>query len=379
MSFDQIKVDFVESRTNLNYSDFLSYEQGDSKKRLLADLNREGSIEYFFEGVQLKRKLCDKNAYKESINKVGFSPEFAEDTIALIEKKPLYFDFGVLENRYLNYLEEFDRFTKYDVSNIKISITFDSFVNAGVRKLNDCYLIQIYFGANFIHQWLTERKIFDYHFVREESEGRELEMYFPKENLGLADEIIKGLHARSKLILGYNNEVNVRDLEFAINSNYLIHEKTNLHETLYDKRTNILSVERFILFHEIGHIVYGHLEEQEYWSETPCKSAADLKSRLERRRSMEYEADKFAFDFLLILNSLLQGFPTTDFHRQKRFYYDYYNPVIDLFTLFHMAQLGTVDFLQESCPYPSNENRLKKLIPEDNATFMFDFMKDYLK
>jgi hypothetical protein len=94
---------------------------------------------------------------------------------------------------------------------------------------------------------------------------------------------------------------------------------------------------------------------------------------------MEYEADKFAFDFLLILNSLLQGFPTTDFHRQKRFYYDYYNPVIDLFTLFHMAQLGTVDFLQESCPYPSNENRLKKLIPEDNATFMFDFMKDYLK
>lgn len=379
MSFNQIDVENIIQNVKLNYSDFVKKELDESKNNLLAEMNKEGSIEYYFEGLLLKRKMKNEKSYVNSLLKLGFSEQNIRNNILQIKIHPIYFDFEAIANRYKNYIKQFAATTRYDLSNIKINITFDPFVNAGVKKLKDCYVILVYFGTNFIHQWLSERKIFDYFFVETNAQGRESKIHFPNENVYLIDNIIKGLRSRAKVIFGYQKDVNIKHLEFAISSNEIIHNKTEFHKDLYEKRTNILSVEKFILFHELGHIFYGHLEEYENWKTSPCSSKIELKNRLIRRRQMELEADKFGFDFLQIQTALEKHLPLENFHQHDNCYFNYYNPILDLFTLFHMAQNDKINFSDEFCPYPSNRDRLINLLGEQKTMFLFELFTNYFK
>jgi hypothetical protein len=377
MSFDTIKIERSLQNTELTYTEYVVNELPDSKDSLLSGLNREGSVEYYFEGDLLKRKIRDGQRMLKSLNKLGYNDEDTKSHIAVIEDKPVYFDFGAIRERYEAYMRRFASTTKYDFSNIRINITFDPFVNAGARKLKDCNLISVYHGANYIHQWLAERKVIDYFFVQTNSKGRATQFKFPNDTLTTLSSIVNGLRARAKLIFGYLDKLNMEDLKFAIAANDIIHNKTDMHEQIFEKRTNIYSAEKFILFHELGHIFHGHLEESEHWQNFPAASDAELRKRLDRRRQMEFEADKFGFDFLMIQTALENNWPLKDFHRHKNAYFNYFNPVADIFTMFQMAQNDLVNFDDAYCPYPSNKQRMVNLLGGEDHTFIFDLLTNF--
>jgi len=373
MAFDAINVKPIQ-HISLTYNEFLDYELENSKNNLLMGLNKEGSIEYYFDGYQLRRKIRSEKNLAKSLAALGFSETEVKDQISIIQGNPIYFDFSELKERYERYLKRFDATTKYDFSNIKIEIGFEPFINAGVRKLKDCYLILVYFGANFIHQWLAEKKMIDYLFVKQDLTTGESVFNFPSNDQNSFISIFRGLRARAKSIFGYFNDVDKEYLRFAITLNGVIHHKTNLHEKIYDERTNILSAEKFILFHELGHIFYGHLEENEHWRQTHAHSEAELKDRLRRRRRMEFEADKFGFDFLMIQTALENNLPLEKFHLHKDSHFNYFNPIEDIFTMFGMAQNDKINFQDEYCPYPSNKERLENLLGGISQMFTFELL-----
>lgn len=117
-------------------------------------------------------------------------------------------------------------------------------------------------------------------------------------------------------------------------------------EDWFSETCVVKSIEPFVVFHEIGHVILGHTKELARWRAV-CEHATESERRqwAVRRHEQEFEADRFAIDLLLQDTEPLEIIA---------------HAVLDLFTLFCFPEVN-----REILAAPVHRRLFNFEVPED--------------
>jgi hypothetical protein len=293
--------------------------------------------------------------------------------IEQVEKYDVAIDYQPLHERFQYYKSLFDRMSGYaqPSSKAEMIIAFDTIMNAGARPMQDgTNVITVASGMFNFARWFSLRQFYDDIFphLRPSDVDRQIKLT-PKDQRILSSVMIS-LKTLSHVIVNGAIKMSLDDEQKSHASEALVYFEELLQSAEFNwahvkERSNWLAAEVFVLCHEFGHINLGHLDELRDWQQSPAKSRAEIAARRARRKQMENEADSFAMGNMVVMMShiLKKNYDNPlaadeDPDRER----DYLMPVVDLFSIYEIAQRETIDFASPNCEYPSNQERLHYLL-----------------
>lgn len=351
----------------------------------VAQLNKiaPAGLEYRYEGDTIKQYAVDRRAISFILD-TGVPKDVASTVYATMAEGIEPFNFKRIQMRFLMFKDWFNYVRKNEGSStvaVPLCILHTSLLNAEIATLSrGQQAVFIHSGIKYFQSWCIYFQVWsDLIPTRSEVEERwtrRLTLNEPSNREGyekgqLYTSLSKILQKVAFACLG---EL-VMDKELNEWSTRWEQRFWNMNDTAlkanadYENRTiNWDMAEAFLIFHEFGHVLLGHVDEISSWTARSRVTDEEYQFRRTRRMEMEYEADRFAMPYAIRIQNLIRKTnlqrPLTSPNDDTReeMYINILNPISKLFLLFHLDENAWRREQAPESPYPKSRDRFERLV-----------------